>query len=355
LMYGVLVDMVKASRGAETIPVAPVLSQMGDVSEAAVARLARAIDANRLTLPVYQKLEGLDSGRARELSEKLKPAVAKLESLRHDRDALIEKLVGVLEAASIDYVVFKTVNKTGWVGVDVDVMIGDPDYDRCVRILRSAGFLSVDDVSKRYATGFMVKGNELVVDLHTKLTVLGLPYFSSDTLLRSAVRVPYVASDGQSGMSVKTASEPVEAVVRMAHSVIKEGQVNAGDIVEVSSAVAERPEALSSLIKEEDLQLATSVFSYVASKAFAAEAFEPFVGFYDSPFHGVAKAAVDDSLRRVVLPFAIPVNASILSLLDRLQRRGELSMSIPAVLRNLGYSRNAAHLGRRMLGRLSLD
>ena len=327
-------------------------SALSSVPAARLGELARVVNENRLTLPAYRLLGEGGSPNARSLRNSLEPAVRQLRQAEADRDRQLKRLVDVLAGKGISYVVFKTFNRTGWVGVDIDVMIGKADYQTCVDSLLAAGYYSIDDLSKQYATGFMSKGNPIIVDLHTQLAVLGVSYFSSDVLL-SDVREARVDVPGEGCLEFSRLGPRTEAVVRMAHAVIKEGIVTGGEIAEVLPDVG--LDGVSELIGHENLQLAGSVFGYAADGAMGGNGFDRVVAFNDSALHALAKGMLDETLRRRSLPSRIPSNVSVLSLIDRLQAEGALSISLPTLMRNITFRRNAAYIGHTLLERLGIS
>jgi hypothetical protein len=331
-------------------------SWISDLNAVPVGRseaLARLIGENRLTLPAYTMLEGQGSEISKSLRRSLEGTAKQMEVAGRDRDRQLAKLVDVLTKSGINYVVFKTFNRTGWVGVDLDVLIGKADYRDCVEGLLAGGYYSIDDLAKEYATGFMSKGNPVIVDLHTQLAVLGVPYFSSNTLLADFERSNIGLPEGRGNVAFNQLGETTETVVRMAHAVIKEGIVTAGEVAEVLPGVGR--EGISRLIARENLQLAGSVFGYSAEETMDERRFGGIVKFNESAIHGLAKGMLDEALRRPSLPCRMPANVSLLSLLDRLQAEGEISISLPTLMRNLAYRRNAAYLGHTLLERLGIS
>jgi hypothetical protein len=330
-------------------------SWISDLASVPVGRseaLAGLINANRLTLPAFRMLEGQGSDISKSLRRGLEGTAKKMEVAGRDRDRQLGKLVDVLTKSGIDYVVFKTFNRTGWVGVDLDLLIVKADYQDCVKGLLAGGYYSIDDLAKEYATGFMSKGNPVIVDLHTQLAVLGVPYFSSEALLADIERSNIKMLDDGGSIEFNRLGETTETVVRMAHAVVKEGIVTAGEVAEVLPGVGR--EGVSGLIARENLQLAGSVFGYSAGRAMDEQGFNGIVAFNEGTIHGLAKGMLDESLKRPSLPCRIPANVSVLSLVDRLQAEGELSISLPTVMRNLTFRRNAAYLGHTLLERLGI-
>jgi len=319
-----------------------------------VRRLSRIIDANRLTVPVYEALGVVDSPPIRGLRGHLGPMVQRIAERRRCRDELLRRLVEVLDSEGVDYAVFKTLNRLRWVGVDVDVIIDPSSFDTCVEALLAEGFYSIDDLSKRYATGFMVRGNPIIVDLHTVLAVLGVGYMSSDLLMGGRRRIVFKPSDGSDEFPLSLVDETVDALARMAHSVLKEGTVMIGDVAEVSPAVEGDLDLIKGYIDDENLGLAASIFSYIALHMTRDERFRCLIVFDGGFTHGLAKGILANSVQGSTLPpYHIPVAACVLAFLDALNGRGEICGHMPLLMHSLRYRRNAAHLGRKVLERLS--
>lgn len=326
--------------------------RLGDVIAAKeMDGLVELLNANRATAPLYQALSGLDSRSASEVASRLRPEVREMAERRLHRDALLRSLSPTLDGSGIDYVLFKTLNRSGAVGVDVDVMIDLGDFERCVNSLTDHGFYPIDDLSKKYATGFMVKGNPIILDLHTELAVLGVRYLPSSFLLESRRRTKFQPSDGPDSIALSTADETADAVVRMAHGVIKEGAVSIGDIFETAQTLRERRGSAMRCVETECLQLAASVFLRVASAVSTAD------GFGDArPGAGLSQKLAEKQLRARLnqfrLPFALPLSVSLLALLDRLERKGELATYVPRLVSSLRFRRNTVRLGQKLVEHL---
>ena len=263
------------------------------------------------------------------------------------RDELLHLLVDALEEGGVDYAVFKTFNRLGIVDVDIDVIVRREAYWDTVRRLISRGFKPVDDLGKTYATGFVVRGNPIVVDLHTEVTVLGVPYVDSETLLRYRVRYRPSSSDGTSLYVLDT---PVEALVRVAHAVVKEAEIRVDDVSEVLKATEERPSELVKLTEEEELGPALLLFAEKVDRELCVGIRR--LGSFSS---GWALRFLRGAATRGggVPPYRLPRLASVAVLLHRVRRRGEVGLLL-RILENLKYRRNAAHIGsllvRRLLG-----
>jgi len=329
------------------------ISQLDSLASSEVEPLCQSIIGNRLSFFASSALEGQRSEAARLVKRRLENALITHEPTLKERDSLLRSLVKTLTSAGIDYIVFKTVNRTGWIGVDVDFIVPESSYQECIRALLAEGFRPIDDLSKEYATGLMLKGNSVVADLHTELAVLGVPYVRAQTLLSDRRRVEMDGGDGAGLLTFNQLGGATEAVVRLAHAVIKEGTVTAGEVAEVLPDIGSSD--VSPLIAEENLGLASSVFAQVASSTMNLSCFDPLIAFTDGAIHSLAKSTLDESLKRRNLPFRIPTNVSILALIDHLQSEGELSASVPTLVRNLAFKRNAAYLGHTLLERLGIS
>jgi len=148
---------------------------------------------------------------------------------------LVETVSATFEEGGIEYAVFKTFNRAERIDVDVDVVIDKGVYWEAVRLLTKRGFKPVDDVTKTYATGFMLPQNPIVLDLHTEITVLGLPYFEAELILRNRVKAGHVL--GGIEVETYTAKPHVDAALRIAHAVIKEAEIRIDDVTEVLNAL----------------------------------------------------------------------------------------------------------------------
>jgi len=149
---------------------------------------------------------------------------------------LVEVISAVFEEEGVEYAVFKTFNRAGRIDVDVDVVVDKEVYWDVVRLLMDKGFKPVDDLAKTYATGFMQLGNPIVLDLHTEITMLGLPYFNAELVLGNRVKTRHVL--GGAEVETYTVKPHVDAALRIAHAVIKEAEVRIDDVTEVLNALA---------------------------------------------------------------------------------------------------------------------
>jgi len=264
------------------------------------------------------------------------------------RDELLHLLVEVLEDGDIDYVVFKTFNELGVVDVDVDIIVRREVYWDTVRGLISRGFKPIDDLGKTYATGFMVRGNPIVVDLHTEVTVLGVPYVDSETLFKHRVRARYRSSSGDS-ISIYTLDTPAEALVRVAHAVIKEAEIRVDDVSEVLKAVENHPGELVELAEEEGLEPALILFMEKVSSELGSDP-RKFENLGSWRALGILRGVTARS--EGVPPYRLPRLASLVALLHRMHRKGEIGLLLKAV-GNLRYRRSATHIGSLLMRRFT--
>src|SRR5207249_10941930 len=100
----------------------------------------------------------------------------------------------------------------------------------------NAGFRSIDSLEKRFATGFMLPNNGLVVDLHTAISVAGLSYFPSRLVLRNT-RLERVHTDGRE-VGVRVAANWVNSFVMALHSMIKEGTMRFQEAFDITADFA---------------------------------------------------------------------------------------------------------------------
>jgi len=159
---------------------------------------------------------------------------------------LVEAVSAVFEEEGVEYAVFKTFNRAGRIDVDVDVVVDKEVYWNVVRLLMDKGFKPVDDLAKTYATGFMQPGNPIVLDLHTEITVLGLPYFDAELVLGNRVETRHVL--GGVEVETYTVKPHVDAALRIAHAVIKEAEVRVDDVTEVLNALALNAQGVEGIV-----------------------------------------------------------------------------------------------------------
>lgn len=283
------------------------------------------IRKNQLQLLLYKVSEECLGG-VRLSGEIHREALEELKAAKHMAE-LLEKTVTVFEENGIDYVIFKTFNKAYRVDVDVDILIPKKQYLDAVKALIATGFYPIDDLAKTYATGLMLPGNPIVLDLHTEITILGIPYFDQNLLLRERVKqVPQMPEIEQIGWPVYSPKPYLEAVIRIAHAVIKDAGIKIDDITETYVPLLSMRNRVKELVEKEGLDNAYKVFlSAVAS-------------------------AAENMYRN--LPLRLPQAHRILSLLTRTIHAGDMPRLVLS-LGNIRYKRNAAMIGKTLLGLLT--
>src|SRR5436309_6190864 len=152
---------------------------------------------NRAHVIVYRRLEE-QGGEAKQssLSRYLRPAVIEEGVRMEERGKLCSLVAEALTREGIEYAFFKTFSPSGTTGVDIDLVIPESEFERATHSLLRAGFGSIDSLEKRYATGFVLPGSALVVDLHTAISVAGLSYFPAKLVLQNT-RLERVQANGR--------------------------------------------------------------------------------------------------------------------------------------------------------------
>ena len=315
-----------------------------------VEAFVRLINENRIVSCTYQLLSQLDSHFARELMKLLEKQIIEIEKLRSDRDELLVKLCAIFRESEIDYVVFKTINKSGAVGVDIDVMIDYDEFERSTRLLQAHGFRAIDDLSKKYATGFMFGNNPTIIDLHTELAVLGVRYLSSFPLLSSKKKISYLPAGGGEPFELYLPNEVTDAIVRMSHSIIKEANMTVDDIIEPLDAIAHERDLLTRYTNREGLQTAITAFVEISSFVVGG-IYSSYLSVLDiEAMDLVARTTVAQSAGSPKLPVKLPRMLSIDALFDRLKRKDEITEYLPLLIGSLRFKRNIEQLGRKVLG-----
>src|SRR5438034_5023434 len=217
-----------ASRG-EVIPAGLPELQPESVSEVLVRNRAHVI--------VYRRLEE-QGGEAKQspLGRYLRAVVIEEGVRIKERGKLCSLVAEALTREGIEYAFFKTFSLSGTTGVDIDLVIPESEFERATRSLLSAGFRSIDSLEKRYATGFVLPGSGLVVDLHTAITVAGHSYFPSEVVLQNTRMLRIQAGRGESDLSV--AVEWVDSFLMALHSMIKEGTMRFQEAYDITAGVA---------------------------------------------------------------------------------------------------------------------
>jgi len=345
-------DCVTKSKPGDWVLDEQFITCISSLTSDEMRRLAHLIDSNCLTIPVCEALGNFDSSASWKLKACLEPMALSLRELKTHRDTLLRRVADVLDYAGVDYAVFKTLNRLNWVGVDIDVIINPSNYSKGVKALLANSFFSIDDLSKKYATGFMIKNNPIIIDLHTELAVLGVPYMSSGPLLERKRELKVPLLEGSELVSLNILDETMDALVRMVHCVLKEGIIKISDVAEVHYILPRKVDLITSYVKEEDLQLAISIFSYVALHTLRAEQFAHLIIFDDGFNHGLSRKILANSIHDSVPPLKLPVVICMIAFLDRLKRKGEIGRYMSLPLRSLKFKKNVERLGQKMLERL---
>ncbi len=153
-----------------------------------------------------------------------------------ERGKLCSLVAEVLAREGIEYAFFKTFSPSGTTGVDIDLVIPETEFERATHSLLNAGFQSIDSLEKRYATGFMLPGSGLVVDLHTAISVAGLSYFPAKLVLQNT-RLERVQTDSRD-VDVRVAANWVNSFVMALHSMIKEGTMRFQEAFDITTDFA---------------------------------------------------------------------------------------------------------------------
>ena len=194
-------------------------------------RVAEWLAVNDLSLLIYDLL-GEPRGHGA-VAGRLRAVLPGRLRARRWMSEVLEASSTALEDAGVDYVVFKTLNRVERVDVDVDIIVPLEGLPDALKALLARGFRPVDDISKTYATGLALPGNPIILDLHTSVTVLGMPYFDARLLLSRKARV-----EPHWGPRVYHATPEADAAVRVAHAVIKEAEVRVDDVSETLPLLA---------------------------------------------------------------------------------------------------------------------
>jgi hypothetical protein len=187
--------------------------------------------------------------------------VEKEKFLSKHRDRVVIAASSTLKKEAIPYVVFKTYAPSKYVGVDVDLIVPSKYYSKSVSSLMNAGFISIDSIRKKYATGFVMDDNPIILDLHTNVTVAGISYLKTELIFRHTVMEDIKVKDGTS--SVQFLDDQLDAICRALHSLAKEAEIKLCDIFDISAM--SRKKDLSKVLKTIDelddiKQLAIAVF-----------------------------------------------------------------------------------------------
>ena len=229
-------------------------------------------------------------------------------------------------------------------------MIDPTCYDRCIKSLIARGFYPIDSLSKKYATGFMMRGNPIIIDLHTEMAVLGVKYLSSDSILERSREIKFHPCCDSDPLSINALDPATEAIVAIAHSVIKEGTVTMEDLAKVHWALHSQPGLVERYIDEEKLQLASSVFADTAMNTMCDErAFKTLIRTQNGVLDDLARVLSSNSVNCAEIPVRLPAAVSLITLYDILRRRDEIAAYFHKPLLSLRFRRNAVRLGQKIL------
>lgn len=258
------------------------------------------------------------------------------------RDQLLEVTTSLLEDHGIEYVVFKTFSNLGVIDVDIDLLINIRDYPRTVDLFIRNGYIAIDDITKTYATGFLYKQNPIVLDLHTSITVLGIPYISSELLLENRKKINVYSEYSDAEITLYTTSDEAEAIVRIAHAIIKEAEIKIDDLVAFAKT-ANKIDKLLPLIRREGLLEAYCIFLYASA---------PFLQRNTELFEPCTKRIVLAQAKTcIVTPLKLGRLPAITAILARLIAVNQPYYLLRAII-NLKYKRNSAHIGHLVLKRI---
>ncbi len=328
------------------------------LQEKEIFLLAQLIAKNRITMAVTGIVENQPalSPKIKALRDLLNDHIRESNDLRAMRDSIVMKLEKVLTDASIDHLYFKTFNRFGDVGVDIDLLIRPGSYQRCIRALRENGFYPIDDLSKTFETGFMIANNPIIVDLHTDIAIMGITYFSPDQLFRAKcktkVNIILNRKDGETsnGLCLDTINEEAGGALVLAHSVIKEGAIRASDLVEVYEAFRANPVEFMQIIEKEKLQVACDCFGRVMAlfpSVFSTNLRKMLSG--QSDYVSAISRSIQNKNSKPTLPITLPVVIPVLSLLGKLLKQRRLTISFLRAVSTLRFRRSVDTISKRVL------
>lgn len=351
--------------------------QLGFLERGLVKALVDFAEENRMTRVLQDLLlqmpnETLSSNRNAMLLKKyLEERILYDQILEAKRNQLLKQLEELLTKDSIDHIFFKTFNRFGGVGVDIDLLIRRDSHQKCIRTLLSNGFAPIDSLSKTYATGFILSGgnNPIIVDLHTDIAVLGMTYFSPETLLHNKSRIDFsfLSEEGKQELTnLSVLNEKISPVVTMAHSVIKEGKIRACDMIEVCCGLRRDRGSFEYWVSQEHLHIARDIFATILISFLPdfVRDLPPVIlnekratcdnggkGKEEKSFWStIAMLYVKRSLfeNRIILPIKIPTVATLLALFDTIRARKKLGLSISKAIFTFGLGRNPIRAGEKI-------
>ena len=258
-----------------------------------------------------------------ELAERLEKSAERVEEAARHTAELMELVDKTLARGGIGYTVFKTFNRIGRVDVDVDMIIYPKDYWQALRLLHGAGLKPIDSVKKTYATGLMAPGNPIVLDVHTELTVLGIPYIDNTILLENNERKTHKLPGGHL-VEAYTATPLADTVARIGHAIIKEAEIKIDDVTETIHVTTRHRKTLRKILEAQGIP----------------EAYNEYL------------KALLQALKNMKTPLRLDRRKSIELIIARITRRHQPVLLLEAAL-NLRYPRNAAHIAHLALNTLS--
>ncbi|MGD0329230.1 MAG: hypothetical protein ABSB40_02145 [Nitrososphaeria archaeon] len=194
-----------------------------------VKALSDILAKNRIHVAAHKYLSSMKGEmRNQGLLNELGPMVEKDKILARYRDKMVERAVSVLDGHNISYAIFKTYCPSGYVGVDSDFIVPLEDLPKTITFLLNSGFYLIDDTRKKYATGLIIKGNPIILDLHTDLTVAGVSYLKPELIFKYTVEKSINLGDRK--LTIHTPDDMLEAIIRVLHSLVKEAELKLSDI-----------------------------------------------------------------------------------------------------------------------------
>ncbi len=305
------------------------------------------------------------SNNVRKLGESIDSNLRESRELQIKRDKVVLKLTELLSRMSLEYLFFKTFNPYGGVGVDVDLLIRKQDYSKFIKALLSDNFVPIDSLDKTYATGFLLAEgkNPIIVDLHTDIAILGVEYFSPETLFANKIEIPFQATLEQQKEKIINLCVPNEntsAVVAMAHAVIKESSIRASDLLEVYKALQLNPSAFQRLVKTEHLRLANRIFLTVLNSVVPdSHSFESSNKNCEDSSSFPSRLAMSLLLKfleegqeqgGIRVPVKIPSQSSAIAFFEAVRGRKEIGQAIPKAISQFRFGRNIARAGQKLTG-----
>jgi hypothetical protein len=283
-------------------------------------------------------------------------SVDMLRSFISERDHLLRIAVDVFERNGIVYVVFKTPDRFLCHTADVDVLIDPSQYSSAVDALLKYGFYCIDDLSKTYATGFMLPRNRIILDLQTGVTFGGISYIDEWRMLEGRERRDYLTLDGEA-IPVEFVNTVLEAVVRIGHSVIKEWRIDLIDFAHVIRALVSKSDELCREIVVQSLTFASSVVAASSSGLLAGNGLRQLACRMSRLSVSLGSGWVKDLAYRYVAskvdlsvpPIDIHPMVSFMALGDRLRSRGEMPLGGLPILNALFYAKNRIRAGQKLM------